>query len=210
MTRGVEFQRRRLEGRLHRIRRSYEWGDKPEAEYLRERRQIKRDLSQFEQPHGSLALLDHLATYLKDLAAAWAVADQANRNRLARQVFNAVIVRNETVVAVMPRPELRAFFALNEEARHIGSLSGDPDGIQGLKTDFKVDIVAPRLNAEGNRRYMVSTSRRVDQKLLRALRQRSPDSSLRELASLHGVSHETIRRALFVVEGSGVGPLRRR
>ncbi len=125
-----DSRRRQLEARLDRIRKSYEWGDKPEAEYVRERRQINAELRQLLPPQGSLGLLDRLALFLADVGEAWAVAGQQNRNRLARQLFDAVVVRDEKVVTVRPRPELRAFFTLNEDARHVGSLSGDPDGIR--------------------------------------------------------------------------------
>ncbi len=34
----------------------------------------------------------------------------AERNKLAREMFNSVVIENRTAVAVTPRPDLRAFF----------------------------------------------------------------------------------------------------
>ena len=74
--------------------------------------------------------LERLALFLGNVGQAWAVAGPRNRNRLAKRLFEAVIVRDEQVVAVKPQPGLRAFSALNEDTRHTESLSGDPDGIR--------------------------------------------------------------------------------
>src|SRR3712207_7494165 len=50
---GGDRQRRTLETRLERIRKSYEWGDKPEAEYLTERAAILRQLQARSEEHTS-------------------------------------------------------------------------------------------------------------------------------------------------------------
>ncbi len=83
---------------------------------------------------------------------------------------------------------------------------GDPDGIRThetnyLRTEFPVDVDVPRITRCSGR-VMASTLRKVDQELLDALRNRPAGASLRELASLHGVSHETIRRALALLDGT--------
>jgi hypothetical protein len=121
--------RRQLEAHLARARKLYEWGDKSEEEYLSERRQIKSELERLQPHNGGPAMLERLARFLADVAAAWQAAGSEQRNRLARQLFDAVWVRNDKVVAVRPRPELRPFFALSEEC-HSGSMSGDPEGIR--------------------------------------------------------------------------------
>ena len=121
--------RRQLEAHLARARKLYEWGDKSEEEYLSERRQIKSELERLQPHNGGPAMLERLAHFLADVAAAWQAASPEQRNRLARQLLDAVWVRNDKVVAVRPRPELRPFFALSEEC-HGGSMSGDPEGIR--------------------------------------------------------------------------------
>ncbi len=58
--------------------------------------------------------------YLADIALAWQVATPEERNRLARQLFNRVVIDNRTAVAVTPRPDLLPFFA---------AMTGDPSSL---------------------------------------------------------------------------------
>ncbi len=76
---------------------------------------------------------------------------------------------------------------------------GDPDGIRGLKTDFELGMEEASRAVRANRRYLSPTSRKGDDELLSALRQGTGGLSLRKLATFHGVSHETIRRALLKI-----------
>jgi len=122
----LETKRKELEGRLERMKKLFEWGDKPEEEYLAESRQIKEELAQLvpeEQQPDVLAVLQH---FLTDVSAAWEQATQEQRNRLAGRLFEAVWVKDEYVVAVRPQPELRPFFQISEECQ-VKSLCGDPD-----------------------------------------------------------------------------------
>jgi len=43
------------------------------------------------------------------------VATQEQRNKLARTLFEQVLVKDKIAVAVKPRPELEPFFKLNYE-----------------------------------------------------------------------------------------------
>ena len=126
---GGARDRQQLEARLARAKKLYEWGDKSEDEYLSERREIKAELDRLQPQNGGPPMLERLARFLADVPSAWEAASHEQRNRLARQLFDAVWVRNEKVVAVRPRPELRPFFALSDEC-HAGSMSGDPEGIR--------------------------------------------------------------------------------
>jgi hypothetical protein len=63
---------------------------------------------------------ERLAAYLADILAGWQVATSAERNRLARQLFNRVVIDNRTAVDVTPRPDLLPFFAAR---------SGDPSSL---------------------------------------------------------------------------------
>ena len=114
---------------LQRLKDLYQWGHKSRQEYLNECAVIQRELDSLRPPANNGESLGKLAAFLNDVGMAWAEADQRQRNRLARQLFDAVWVRNEKVVAVRPRPELRSFFALSDEC-HAGSMSGDPEGIR--------------------------------------------------------------------------------
>ena len=59
--------------------------------------------------------LNKLAQFLADVSAAWAVATQEQRNKLARALFDQVWLEDKIVVAVKPRTELEPFFRLNYE-----------------------------------------------------------------------------------------------
>ena len=53
----------------------------------------------------------HLAGSLTDVAAVWRAATTEERNKLARALFSDVVMANRNAVAVLPRPDLRPFFA---------------------------------------------------------------------------------------------------
>jgi len=77
-------------------------------------------------PDGSKPdALERLARFLTNVAEAWTVADQEQRNRLARALFEEIWVKDKKVVAVVPRPELEPFFAL----RHARD---DKDGLKKI------------------------------------------------------------------------------
>ena len=135
----TERERAQLEGRLARIKKLYEWGDKPEAEYLSESRQIKEELAQLTPEDRRPDVLTHFELLLTDVSLAWEEASQEQRNRLARQLFDAVWIKDDRVVAVRPQPELRVFFQISEECQ-VESLSGDPDRIR--TGDLNIDSVA--------------------------------------------------------------------
>ena len=74
-------------------------------------------------------VLDRLRSFLADLTAAWEDASQEQRNRVARQLFEVIWVKDATVIAVRPQTELRGFFQISEECQ-VESMSGDPDRIR--------------------------------------------------------------------------------
>src|SRR5262249_55298579 len=110
--------RRQLEARLARIKNLYEWGDKPEGEDLAERDQVTQQLraldggpARADDPEA----LENFADLLRNAALAWEVGDQAERNGLARALFEDVRVEGAEIVAVKPRPDFAPFFRLNYE-----------------------------------------------------------------------------------------------
>jgi hypothetical protein len=46
---------------------------------------------------------------------AWKQADQQQRNRLAKQLFDIVWIKDKRVLAVTPSPEFKPFFDLQYE-----------------------------------------------------------------------------------------------
>jgi hypothetical protein len=72
--------------------------------------------------------VSRLATFLASIASAWDAATQEQRNRLARLLFEEVVVQDKSVMKVKPRPELSGFFALDYAQRQAMYRTGGPDG----------------------------------------------------------------------------------
>ena len=74
--------------------------------------------------------LERLAHFLSSVAKAWKQADQEQRNRLARILFEEVkLDSGGRVITVKPRAELEPFFRLSYEC-HARDIAGDPGGIR--------------------------------------------------------------------------------
>ncbi|MFC2024401.1 hypothetical protein ACFLTJ_02330 [Chloroflexota bacterium] len=112
----TESQRARLEKRSDRIKELYGWGDITRERYLAEREVIHKELWTLApiEEHGKN--LSELAQFLTNVAYAWDVATQEQRNKLARCLFQEVWMKDKEVIAVKPQAELKPFFDLNHEA----------------------------------------------------------------------------------------------
>jgi len=55
------------------------------------------------QPEIKSRVLEGLAELLKDVAKVWREANQEQRNKLARQLFDEIWVKDKQVIAVKPR-----------------------------------------------------------------------------------------------------------
>ena len=81
-----------------------------------------------------------MAHFLTNVANAWREANQEQRNKLARVLFEEIRLDNGgKVVAVKPRAELEPFFKLSYEC-HATAIGCDPEGIRTL--DLHRDRVA--------------------------------------------------------------------
>ena len=108
-----EAHRSRLHGALDRLKDLYKWGDKTKGEYQRETDEILEELQMMERaPADDEAAMDKLAQFLKNVSSAWREADQERRNKLARVLFDGVWIKDQGVLGVTPRPELKPFFDL--------------------------------------------------------------------------------------------------
>jgi len=76
--------------------------------------------------------LEQLAQFLENIAKAWKEANQEQRNKFARQVFDEVWVKDKQVIAVKPRLELKPFFQLSygEWLKKFESENSTPRGRQ--------------------------------------------------------------------------------
>ena len=120
-----------LQARLKRIKDLYEWGHKSREEYLVDYEAIQRDLRQLSPLEDRTKELEKLAQFLANVANAWDEATQEQRNKLAKVLFEEILVENNKVVAVKPRPELEPFFKLNFDC-HSKDIACDPEGGRGL------------------------------------------------------------------------------
>lgn len=137
----VVDQRHRLEAQAERLRDLYLLGDVERSQYVVERERLKRDLALLDmREQGQASHLDGLAELLANVSTAWGAALPEQRNRLARLLFEEIVINDEQVAAVKPRPELAGFFLLDYQQRaglsHECCTSG-PDGIRtrGLRRD---------------------------------------------------------------------------
>ncbi len=126
----IDRRRATLQARQRRLQEMYEWGHKSREDYLTEYMPIQRELDSLRPIDGKEESLDRLALFLSNVASAWDAATPEQRNKLARTLFDEVIVEDTKVVAVRPRPELEPFFKLNLECQTV-NIAGDPDRNQG-------------------------------------------------------------------------------
>ena len=112
----ADDRRPRLEARLDRIRELYGWGDLTREQYVEERNMVKQELTLLSPIEEKDASLDRLAQFLASVADGWTQANQDQRNRLARCLFEEIWIEGRQVVAVKPQPEMKPFFDLNFEA----------------------------------------------------------------------------------------------
>jgi site-specific DNA recombinase len=136
----VEAQRRQYQTRLDRLKDLYGWGDLTREHYLAERERIERELSRLAPAEDDGGQLVRLSEYMRSLPAAWADADQEQRNQLASLLYEELWVDGPRLLYVKPRPEVEPLFQLREGAaqptkNEMSELShtvrsGDPDGIR--------------------------------------------------------------------------------
>jgi hypothetical protein len=136
-----EAKRRELTGRLERISKSYEWGDKPEDEYRAERAEIDRDLSALRATSSKAEILAQAAAFLRDLPAAWASALPEQRNTLARLVFESVEVTGDRLSAIVVKPDVAPLFVADGHQ----STPADRPGCQPPNSSFGLS------GSDGNR-----------------------------------------------------------
>lgn len=111
----VDNERKVLQGRLNRVKELYEWGHKSREEYLADYTAIHHKLQELTPADVRPQALQKLASFLKDIAAAWEQATQEQRNKLAGCLFEVVWIKDKKVTAVTPRPEFKPFFDLRYE-----------------------------------------------------------------------------------------------
>ncbi len=90
-------------------------GHKSKEEYWADYDTIQGQLQSLAPAKDQSKSLEKLALFLKGISEAWKQADQQQRNRLAKQMFDIVWIKDRKVLAVTPRPEFKPFFDLQYE-----------------------------------------------------------------------------------------------
>jgi hypothetical protein len=103
---GVHFER---------LKKLFAWGDLSEKQYLVEKENTLEQLRALTPLETKSRVLEQLAEFLKNVTKAWKNANQEQRNKIARQLFDEIWVKDKQVIAVKPRPELKPFFQLSYE-----------------------------------------------------------------------------------------------
>ena len=128
----IEQQRGGLEVSLARLKEQYRWGHMSQQEYLREYDETKSQLRQLSTIETTKDELSRLASFLDNVADAWREANQNQRNKLARVLFDEIrLDSGGKVVAVKPRLELEPFFKLSYDC-HAKDIGCDPGGLWTL------------------------------------------------------------------------------
>ncbi len=123
------IKRNGLEAVLIRLEEQYRWGHIQQKEYLREHKNIESQLRQI--PCAKLVddKIKQLAGFLSNIGQAWKAANQEQRNKLSKVLFQEIILDSGgRVIAVKPNAELAPFFKLSYEY-HKPDIAGDPEGI---------------------------------------------------------------------------------
>jgi hypothetical protein len=111
----TEKEQTRLKAQLERLKKLFAWGDLSEKQYLAEKENTLETLRALTPPETKSRVLEGLAEFLKNVAKAWREANQEHRNKLARQLFDEIWVKDKQVIAVKPRTQLKPFFQLSYE-----------------------------------------------------------------------------------------------
>jgi len=141
----VRNQKATLEKRLQGVKELYEWGHKSKEEYWADYKMIQTQLQSLTPARDQGKTLERLALFLKNISLAWKQSDEQQRNRLAKQLFDIVWIKDKKVLAVTPRPEFKPFFDLQYEGMSQGVLQMRPRG--GLSSPIQTFSAIPRMIA---------------------------------------------------------------
>jgi site-specific DNA recombinase len=111
---GFEKQRLDLESKLKRLKNLYTWGDLSPEEYRSQREQVRSELAILPQATTTRGeTLVRLAGYLQNVGEAWRSANQEQRNKLAKTLFESIRIEDRTIKGVTPQIEFTPLLVLN-------------------------------------------------------------------------------------------------
>jgi len=111
----IDGKRGRFRNAMARLQEMYQWGHKSRDDYLREFEGLERQLAAIRVQADDEGYVAKLTQFLNSVAAAWKEASEEQRNKLARQLFDGVWIKDQKVEAVTPRPAFQPFFDLKYE-----------------------------------------------------------------------------------------------
>ena len=111
----TEKEQTRLKVQLERLKKLFAWGDLSEKQYLAERGNVLEQLRALTPPETKSRVLERIAEFMKNVAKVWKNSNQEQRNKIARELFDEIWVKDKQVIAVKPRPDLKLFFQLSYE-----------------------------------------------------------------------------------------------
>ena len=104
--------RSRLESAKQRLRDMYEWGHISEEKYKLKYAQTEQDIMALPTEKVELDVIGKYALYLKDIGLAWKDATEEQKNKLARVLLDSVWIKDQAVLGVTPRAEVKPLFDL--------------------------------------------------------------------------------------------------
>ena len=112
---GFDIQRNDLENKLKRLKQLFTWGDLSLEEYRAQRAQLRGELAALPAATSSKKeTLKRLASYLQNVGVAWRDANQEQRNRLAKTIFEGIRIEDRTIKGVTPHIEFTPLLVLND------------------------------------------------------------------------------------------------
>lgn len=172
----TETERRSLEAALNRLPEVYLWGHLDKSAYLAQREQLTKRLAELQPSPRRADELQALAAVAQHVAATWQIASPAERNELAHQLIEKVIVKDGQVVEIIPRPAFLDLLGCQHS-----SYTGGSDGIR------------PHLCKTG--RYSVPRSDATPLVVLKAIASELDGQGVKTIARDLGVSRQTVRKA---------------
>lgn len=192
--RSAAAQRATLTRRLERARELYLDGDLDKTAYQLERERVDHDLALLPDEPPTPAVVRSRFGALAELARVWPDAAPEHQNLIARQVFRKLTICDGHIVSIEPLPAFRPFYAENPASDEAGSgLLRKRRGLVEPKTNdtdgpIAVDWPWTRHNHPRHRPALTLDT-------VMHIRHWERDRSLRDLAAIYDVSHETIRKA---------------
>lgn len=102
-----EKERRQLQGQLDRLKSLWLWGDIEEGEYLRQRSELQGKLRALQPVERQRRDIRELAEHLRNVPHAYAATFRENRNSILQRVIEKVIIKDDQVVEIVPRPDVQ-------------------------------------------------------------------------------------------------------